>query len=240
LDRAMHEYDRDDNETPRRAFRTLMKYAIAQVPRIKILDKIDSLQYVLDQFSEFELQARSTLPNAEINVLRQGFILLMTAFDAAIFDLVRVALQNRFFELIEFFGKSEKITLQDIGQSKGFDTLRNGIIEDQMKRRYTKDLLFLLREMGAGCCTDDKADFVKLVELVLRRNLHVHNRGIVDERYLEKDGGKIKFNIFNFGIGDTAVIDEAYWLDANALTSQTIENVTRWVSGKSKPAPESL
>jgi hypothetical protein len=236
LERAMHEYDRNDNIAPRAQFRTLMKYAIAQVPRIKILNRIDSLQYVLDQFSQFELQARSTLPKAEINVLRQGFVLLMTAFDAAIFDLMRIALHRRFFDLIGLFGKNEKITLHEIADFGGFGALRDGIIEDQLKRRYVKDLLFLFQEMGAAC-TNNKGEFIKVIELVLRRNLYVHNRGIVDERYLEKDGDKSKYNICGFALGDTAVIDDTYWNEANSLTSQVIENVTNWVSGATRPSP---
>ena len=53
--------------------------------------------YAREQFADLELLARVARPDAEVNVLRQGFLLLMTAFDAAVFDLVRIAFRKEFF-----------------------------------------------------------------------------------------------------------------------------------------------
>ena len=69
--------------------------------------------YARQQFEEIEVLARMARPDAEINVLRQGFVLLMTTFDAAVFDLARIAFCRRFFDLIGAFGKAEKVTLED-------------------------------------------------------------------------------------------------------------------------------
>ena len=49
--------------------------------------------------------------SAIVGSLRQGFILLMTAFDAALFDLVRTKLQKDFFRLIPSLGKNEKVSV---------------------------------------------------------------------------------------------------------------------------------
>jgi len=65
--------------------------------------------YAREQFADLEL-----LPRRETrrrgHVLRQGFLLLMTAFDAAVFDLVRIAFRKKFFQIIGTFGKQEGIT----------------------------------------------------------------------------------------------------------------------------------
>ncbi len=88
------------------------------------------------------------------------------------------------------------------------------MIEDQLKKRYVKDLLGLLQALGVPCWDETKGDRpVQLVELVLRRNIHVHNRGIVDERYLESDpsSGKAKYNLYNLQLGQLAIIDDEYF-----------------------------
>jgi hypothetical protein len=152
----------------------------------------------------------------------------MTAFDAAVFDLVRVALRRRFFDLIGKFGKQEKVTVDWIGSCGSFETVRDRMIEDQLKRRYVKDLLSLLHGMGVQCVKEGE-QFVRLIELILRRNLHVHNRGVVDERYLEREqGAKPKFNLDNLKVGDVAQIDSQYFHTADQLCGGCIELLARW------------
>lgn len=134
-------------------------------------------------------------------------------------DLVRAALRKRFFELIVAFGKQEKVTLQEIGEAGSLSALRDQIIEDQLKRRYIKDLLFLLDGLGVKCVDETTgARFVQLVEMVLRRNLHVHNRGIVDERYLDRDQhGNPRYNLYNLKAGQLAPIDVRALVDGRPV-----------------------
>jgi hypothetical protein len=191
---------------------------------------ISSLHAVLRKFEELRLVARISTPGAEISFLRQGFILLMTAFDAAVFDLVRVALRSKFFPLIGQFGRQEKITLEKFGSFGSFEAFRDQTVEEQLKSRYVKDLLFLLESLGAKCIDEQGGNrFIHLIELVLRRNVHVHNRGVVDERYLERDvKGSPKYNIYNLALGVVAHIDDTYWERANHLCSECVARLTDW------------
>ncbi|MCI0699957.1 MAG: hypothetical protein L0241_02605 [Planctomycetia bacterium] len=113
----------------------------------------NALHYVLDRFQVIKAIAKLVGPDAVVGILRQGFILLMTAFDAVIFDLVRVKLRKDFFKLISALGKNEKITFQDIAEAGNMDVLQNEIIEEQVKKRYVKDLLVILsNDMGSSVC----------------------------------------------------------------------------------------
>jgi hypothetical protein len=233
---AMQEYgtvdqdlDEDERLSPE-ALRALLLHAVDHVFHVKMRQRVDDMVYAREQFEEIEVLARMAAPDAEINVLRQGFILLMTAFDAAVFDLVRVALRNNFFKHIGEFGKPDKVSLEWIGAFTSFEDFRDQVIEDQLKRRYVKDLLFLLNGMGVQCVDEEHGmKFPQLIEMVLRRNLHVHNRGVVDERYLERDaGGKPKFNLFGLSAGDIARVDEAYWNVAVSLCTHCVDRLARW------------
>ncbi len=213
----------------------LIDNAIRWAVFIKTRRRLNTLHFLKDRFAELKLVERVTSPEAEINILRQGFILLMTAFDAAIFDLVRVALRNQFFGLIGLFGKQEKISLERLGTFGDFDAFRDQIIEEQLKVRYLKDLLFLLKGLGVKCADEEGGDrFADLIELVLRRNVHVHNRGIADERYLERDQkGVPQFNLFSLAVGDSAPIDGPYWKKAVKLCRICVEHVAAWAEGGS-------
>jgi hypothetical protein len=227
---AEEEHDKEDR-IPSEALRGLITAAIDHAIHIKVRQRVDALVYSREQFEEIEIMARMAAPDTEINPLRQGFVLLMTVFDAAVFDLTRVAFRRKFFKLIGVFGKQEKVTLEAVGEAGSFEAFCDKLIEDQLKKRYLKDLLILLQTLGVQC-TDESAghQFVHLIELVLRRNVHIHNRGVVDQRYLESDPltGKPRFNLDTLKPGDLARIDEGYFQTALRLCTNCIDRLTRW------------
>jgi hypothetical protein len=103
------------------------------------------------------------------------------------------------------------------------DTLRDEIIEEQLKKRYVKDLLLLLNGEWKVTCLEKGQKFERLIEMVLRRNIHVHHRGIVDQRYMGE-----KRNLDKLKLGDVAVIDQRYWEMANDYCSVCVHNVSAW------------
>ena len=211
-------------------------YAIQSAEYVASYRRFDALAYVLDKFTEFEFALRLTEPETEVSILRQGFVLLMTTFDAAVFDLVRVAVRNDFFGAIGTFSTGEKLSLGTFGKYRDFESFRDSLIENQLKRQYLRDLLFRLSKLKAICGSDAETPILaQLIELVNRRNIHIHNRGIVDERYLEHDElGCSKFNIYNLKLGDIAVVDEKYWSNANILCQNCIQEITLWAEHGSR------
>jgi hypothetical protein len=187
-------------------------------------ERVEELATVLNEFGDLRVMVRAASPDAEINSFRQGFILLMTAFDAAIFDLVRISLSRKFFALAGAFGKQDKVSVSDIAEAGSFDALRDQLIEEQLKKRYIKDLLGLLQKEWGVVCVDPSGGqkFERLIELVLRRNLHVHNRGVVDSRYAGD------MNLDGLKLGNVAVIDRPYWEMANTLCKDCVERVAAW------------
>lgn len=229
LREAKEQTDRAEGITDK-VIEDVFEDALDTVLDIKRRAKGGALQKVLDQFAELRLIARVGTPHAEINVLRQGFILLMTAFDAALFDLMRLKLHKDFFRLIGILGKGDKISFTDVAKTGSFDDFRDSVVEGQLKKRFLKDLLFILRHLEVECTDESSGDrFVELVEFVLRRNVHVHNRGIVDGKYLETDDdGKQQYNIYGLQLGVPATIDPLYWERANRLCGQCVVRVATW------------
>jgi hypothetical protein len=220
-----------EDRIPPYAIRALVITAIEHAKHIQVRRQVDAMVYAREQFADLELLARVARPDAELNLLRQGFLLLMTAFDAAVFDLVRIAFRKKVFQLIGVFGKQEKVSLEGIGEAGSFEALRDQVIEDQLKKRYVKDLLCLFPSLGVAVVDEKNGDrHVQLIELVLRRNLHVHNRGEVDERYLEPDAQsrKPKYNLYDLKVGDVASIDMPYLEMANRLCENCVSRLAEW------------
>ena len=218
----------EGNEIPDES---VIDYAIQSAIYILKSRKLNELEYVCEKSDEIEIALRMLRPEAEINVLRQGFILLMTIFDATIFDLIRVAIRKDFFRLIGVIGKQDKVTLESLNRYGTFDEFRDEIIEEQLKPKYLKDILSILENQNVQY-VDSTSGFksIHLKELIQRRNIHIHNRGRVDEKYLERDhNGASRYNIYNLAIGSVAQIDIPYWEMANHLCKECVDYVANWV-----------
>lgn len=170
--------------------------------------------------------------DAEINILRQGFITLTTIFDATTFDLMKIALKRDFFNLIALFGRQDKVPLDKISRYSSFDEFRDEIIEEQLKSKYLKEILFILNGNKIALTDTSQGDeFIHLLEMVLRRNVHIHNRGLVDSKYLEtNENGVPRYNIYKFAAGAVANIDSAYWERANRLSLNCVTMIAVWIN----------
>lgn len=210
---------------------SMIDYAIRSAILLLEVKKLNDLKYVVSKAGEIEIALRMLKPEAEINVLRQGFILLMTVFDATIFDLMRVALRKEFFKLIGVFGKQEKVALESLNRYASFEKFRDEVIEEQLKAKYLKDILSILEHQHVQCVDETTGyKLIHLKEMVQRRNVHIHNRGRVDEKYLERDSnGTPRYNIYNLSPGAMAHIDLQYWELANLLCRNCIVSVVNWV-----------
>lgn len=212
-----------------------VNYAVESANFIIFKEEYDDLLFVCGKLKHIDIMIKMSSKNEQLSIVRQGFILLMTVFDATIFDLMRIALSINFFKLIGFLGKNDKISLDNLSNYNSFDDFKDALIEEQLKKKYVKDILLILNKLDVNTVTDNKInkDFAKLVELVLRRNIHVHNRGIVDERYLAKNIKEMpKFNIYGFDLGDYAKIDNKYWKEAIRLSKNCVEEIANWIEVK--------
>ncbi len=211
-----------------------VNYAIESANYLILKEELDDLLFVVGSLKHIGIMIKMSSKDEQLSIVRQGFILFMTVFDATIFDLMRIALNKNFFKLIGFFGKNDKISLDTLSNYNTFDDLKNSLVEEQLKKKYIKDVLLILKKINVNLTEDKKKDdFAKLMELILRRNVHIHNRGIVDERYLDKNiEGIPQFNVYGFKLDDYARIDNKYWKEAIRLSKNCVEGITDWIENK--------
>lgn len=173
----------------------------------------------------FEYQELQTLygifdEKAPINIYRQSFILLLTAFDAVIFDMAKILFSNKFFEIAPFINYDKKFSLADISKYENFQEFSEKTIDLIIAGKYIADLLEIIYKYKKNIFNLDGDDcYPTLMEIVQRRNLHVHKKGIVDEKYFTKGNG----SELGLQIGDYAVIDDAYFNKALDLLEKFVD-----------------
>lgn len=148
------------------------------------------------------------------NIYRQAFVQLIFVFDSVIFDVIRYKFNEDFFGWVNYFKKDDTIKLHDIGSNKNFEDFKSMVIEKQLKNCYVKDLIDILhRNYKDIFIIDNKDTYVDFIEIINRRNCHIHNNGIIDNSYLgiNKMNSKPKYNKYKYKLGEYAEIDKAYF-----------------------------
>lgn len=200
----------------------LFERAISDAKINALNDQFNALFTLKERFEEYRLISDSEEPSAPLGVMRQAFIAMMASFDAAVLDLVRAALNKDFFRLI---AKTEKKLTIELGSVASWEELQDSFVDAQLRKHYTAGWLRILNyNWGVLGDKPEKAfRYSRITEQIQRRNVHLHNRGLVDERYT--DG----VNPDDLAIGDFAKIDDEYWQQACTLNERLLRHIVGWV-----------
>ncbi len=148
----------------------------------------------------------------------------MTAFDAAVFDIAELIITCHFFD---FCNKNEEILsdkyeLKEIIKAGSFSSFQSEVIEKILKNNYVSGLLKLLYKYRRDYFVIEDRDVYKdLCEIIARRNLHIHKRGIIDQGYFSQSQG----NKYNLKCGDVAYIKSEYYLEISVMLVSFIKNI---------------
>ena len=195
------------------------------VDRVKLdvlNERAGTLWDLRERFEEFKIISESGEASAPLGLMRQAFIAMMASFDAAIFDLIRIALQKDFFRLMAMVDHKLSFDCETISS---WEQRKATIIEEQLKKKYVRGWIHTLNNEWKVLGQDSPGDdgIRRCIEQINRRNVILHNRGVVDEKYTKE------FNLDRHQIGDHVLITEDYWNRATDVSERIIRQITRWV-----------
>ena len=157
------------------------------------------------------------------NIYRQSFISLFSIFDAYVFDYLKKYFMLHTDEIERFFNNDAKeklkISFEDILAFENIEMLKNSLVEQRFDGKYIKQILIIIKAHKPSVF--NSIEYRKIMEMVNRRNIHIHNQGLVDARYVEQ------FNNDQLDIGDYAQISKQYFSDAASLLKKFIENLEK-------------
>lgn len=158
-----------------------------------------------------------------INIFRQSFVLLLTTFDATVFDIVEIIIRENFFDFVKANDEiNENYKLKDIVQSGSFESFQENIIKNILQSNYASGLLRMLYKYDKNYFVIGDEDYYEIIcEIIARRNLHIHKRGIVDQGYFEQAKG----NPYKLKCGEIAYIRGSYYLEVMAALFGLLNNI---------------
>lgn len=184
-------------------------------------EEIEEKEADLEEYQELQTLYSIFDEETPINIYRQSFILLLTAFDAVIFDLAKMLFVSRFFEVAPYINYDKKFSLSDISKHSNFEEFSEKTVDSIIAGKYVADLLEMIYKYDNSVFNIDGVDcYLTLMEIIQRRNLHIHKKGIVDEKYFTKGNG----SELGISVGDYAVIDNEYMHKATVLLEKFVTN----------------
>lgn len=146
----------------------------------------------------------------------------MTSFDATLFDLFKKLLEDNFFDLAEKIKYEKKYTIKEIVNYSSFNAFMENTVDEMVAGKYAADLLEILYNYNNSLfLVEGNNIFPTVLEMVQRRNLHIHKSGIVNEKYFTKGNG----GSLGLSIGDYTIIDKTYYVQASKNLTQLIVNI---------------
>ncbi len=155
------------------------------------------------------------------NIYRQSFISIFSIFDAYVFDYLKKYYFSNIDKLEEFFSGSgndkTKITFETAIKYSDMNELKTAYVEQKFDGKYIRQILIQLHDKHKDVF--DGVEYKEIMEMVNRRNIHIHNQGIADPRYVEE------YNYFGLDSGEYAPISKQYFMNAEEVLKQFILNI---------------
>ena len=157
------------------------------------------------------------------NIYRQVFIMLLTIFDATITDFFSYLLNNDLFGVIKNVNSDKSYRMKDIAAFSTVDELKEDIINSIVESNKIHSIMKILVQYNPSLFVINGDDIKnKLFEILSRRNIHVHKRGIIDQAYFNQAAG----NPYNLSIGDYATITQKYYNDCYETIHLFVDNLS--------------
>ena len=127
-------------------------------------------------------------------------------------------LNTSFFEVVRYANIDKSYKIKDLNGLSTMDEFKEKIINDIVESKKIHAILKILVDYNPDLFVINGSDIKdEIFEIIGRRNIHVHKKGIVDEGYLRQSNG----NPYGFSTGDYSAIDSIYFVTAQQPPHQT-------------------
>lgn len=140
------------------------------------------------------------------NIFRQSFINIFSIFDAYVFENLKKYFCKKPQELENFLDIKNsdkiKVNIEDVLVFNNIEELKENMICKQFDGKYLGEMIRKLKKYNTDLFSG--IDYTALMEMIERRNIHLHSKGCADLKYCTS------FNIYKFNVGDYVYIDSEY------------------------------
>lgn len=197
--------------------KTIVNYARIEIQN----EEIASFKQKLAQYEEMDELYKIIDEKYPINIYRHSFLQVVHIFENTISAIAFRLFLPLFFDLGPYLSDEKNISLRDIASCYSFDNFIANSIKQLIASKTVAELLEMIYQGRPGVfMVHDKNTHEQVFEMILRRDLHERENGIVNEAYKSRYGENTTLNI-----GDYASIDADYFYDAVEILSGIINNI---------------
>ena len=181
---------------------------------------INKCEFILNNLRTLKILYRVFDDNNKINIYRQSFILAMTAFDAFIKDYAKEVSLNDFEKFVKEINKEkQKIDYSEIIIHDTMEDFRRAKVEEHIEDIALTKLVKIIDKMNSFITNINS--YKELLEMISRRNVHIHRGGLCDEKYFETAEG----NIYNISLNKYISIDKNYYSNCINTFRKILNNI---------------
>jgi len=145
---------------------------------------------------------------SSLSLFKQSFIITVALFEALFSDKLKQIVSEKFFEFINANEKNVKNKIEGIFGYNSFESFQEVMIANLIDNSQIRSLVKMLYEFNSAYYIINGTDICSgVTEILARRNVHLHRKGIVDQGYFDQ----AECNINNIEIGDYLPIGHDYY-----------------------------
>jgi len=145
---------------------------------------------------------------SNLNLFRQSFILTVALFDALFSDALKLIILRNFMDFISANKKHVQNKVEDLFGYSTFELFQEAMTNNIINNSQIRLLIKMLYNFNKNYFVVDSNDiFSDVTEILARRNVHLHRKGIADEGYFEQAACAT----YSFSNGDYLPIDHTYY-----------------------------
>jgi hypothetical protein len=164
-------------------------------------------------------------------LMEMALVNLLASFDAFVADAFRAVLVSR----PEMLRSNRQLSYETILSYEDRDGLIGAMaareVNDIAYKSLSDQIRYYAEHFGVDLATADGVVIADLIEVAARRNLLVHNAGIVNNLYAVAVPGS------SAALGDRLGVEADYWTNAIELLTAAVSAIDRGLRDKFAPAP---
>ena len=189
----------------------------------ELFDNIqDALGSCILELSKIQAGINAIDARSKLNLFRQSFILTVALFDALFSDTLEQIISRNF---MEFINANKKYVQNKIGGLFGYSTFelfRETTTSDIIDNSPIRLLIKMLYNFKKNYFVVDGNDiFSDITEILARRNIHLHRKGIADKGYFEQT----TCGTYSVNDGDYLQINHTYYIRAYEILNAFMNNL---------------
>ena len=182
----------------------------------------DALESCILELGKIRAGLNAIDARSNLNLFRQSFILTVALFDALFSDVLKLIVLKNFFGFINVNEKNVKNKMESLYGYSSFESFQEAMANNIIDNSQIRLLIMMLYKFNHNYfIVGGKDIYLDIIEILARRNVHLHRKGFADKGYFEQ----ATCETYSFSSGDYLPISHTYYNHAYETLNAFMSNL---------------